>query len=108
MSISNLPDYGFIHRLEELSFVDAIWLYGSRARGDNFERADIDLAVVCPKAAPEDWSRVLEIVEDADTLLNIDCVRYDQLKPGDSFRKSIDREKQVLFSRASLGVVLNG
>ena len=54
-----MKQYGFIEKLKELPFVDAIWLYGSRARGDFQDRSDIDLAIVCPKASDEDWQRVL-------------------------------------------------
>jgi predicted nucleotidyltransferase len=92
--IPHLP-YRFIEQLKALPFVEAIYLYGSRARGDNPERADIDLAIDCPTASREEWSQVMEIVEDADTLLHVDCVRLDQLSEG-RFRDNIERDKVPL------------
>jgi uncharacterized protein len=38
-----------------------------RARGDNTERADIDLAIVCPEAKEAEWLRLIAIIETADT-----------------------------------------
>ncbi len=99
MNIPGLPDYAFLHRLEALPFVDAVWLYGSRARGDNFARADIDLAVLCPHASREDWRQVLDLVEEADTLLHIDCVRFDTLQIHDELRDSIVTDHVELFHR---------
>ncbi len=41
-------DYQFIERLKNLPFVDEIWLFGSRARGDHKKKSDINIAIVCP------------------------------------------------------------
>jgi predicted nucleotidyltransferase len=50
-----LAHYAFIDRLQALPFIEAIYLFGSRARGTERERADIDLAIVCPMAGMRDW-----------------------------------------------------
>jgi predicted nucleotidyltransferase len=42
-----LTDYHFLQEIAALDVVDAIYLFGSRARGDNRERSDIDIAVLC-------------------------------------------------------------
>jgi len=97
-----LTDYTFLRRLAALAFVDAIWLYGSRARGRHAPRADIDLAVHCPHAGPAEWQQVLDIVEDADTLLSIDCVRFDALAEGDPLRRAIESEHRVLYEKATV------
>lgn len=91
--------YEFLDRLKALPFVDALYLYGSRARGDNAQRSDIDLAVACPSATDEDWLQVLDIIGDADTLLRIDCVRLDTLKDGDGLRRNILAQAKVLYER---------
>lgn len=70
--------YIFIKKIKQMPFVEKIILFGSRARGDQSSRSDIDLAIVCPKADVYEWNTVLEIVEQADTLLMIDCVRFDK------------------------------
>lgn len=69
----NVKDYKFFQKLEALPFVEKIWLYGSRARNDARDRSDIDLAIECPHATFWDWQKALDIIEDADTLLKIDC-----------------------------------
>lgn len=92
-------DYRFIERLKALPFVQAIYLYGSRARGTHRQRADIDIAVNCPGANSVQWQQVQDIVDDADTLLEIDCLRLDQ-EPADSLlRRNIERDKKVLYER---------
>ena len=97
-----MKPYLFIEKLNGLPFIESIWLYGSRARGDFQERSDIDLAIVCPKATDEDWQRVLSIIEDADTLLKIDCVRFDTV--GGLLREEILRHKKVLYERKGVYV----
>ena len=63
------------------------------------ERSDIDLAILCPGATAAEWARVLDIIEEADTLLSIDAVRLDELGMGDPLRAAILRDRQVLFER---------
>lgn len=93
--MDKLKKYKFIEQLKSLPFVDEVWLYGSRARGDNKERSDIDLAIVCPKATDQNWYDLLDVIENADTLLEIDCVRFDKLKDSE-FKKRIKQEKVKL------------
>ena len=96
-----LPDYTFIDRLKALRFIEAIYLFGSRARRTQHERSDIDLAIVCPTAGIREWQTVLDIVDNADTLLHVDCVRLDA-EPADSpLRQQIEHERVTLFVRES-------
>lgn len=70
--------YHFIDRLKALPFVKEVYLFGSRARGDNRPRSDIDLAVrMLPSHGPYDWLKVVDIIDEADTLLEIDCVNLN-------------------------------
>ncbi|MCW7554545.1 nucleotidyltransferase domain-containing protein [Endozoicomonas gorgoniicola] len=92
-----LTDYQFLQQLSALPFVEALYLFGSRARGDARERSDIDLAVFCPTASDNEWLQVLAIVEQADTLLTIDCVRFDAEPAGSTLRAAIEQDKQVLY-----------
>lgn len=94
-----LNSYRFIRQLTELDFIEQIWLFGSRARGDNQERSDIDLAIVCPNATKEDWHKVTYIINQADTLLNIDCVKFDEHILTIEFVKNILKDKKVIYMK---------
>lgn len=95
----NVIDYRFFQKLEKLPFVKKIWLYGSRARDECWERSDIDIAIECPDATFLDWQKVLDIIENADTLLKIDCVRLDELKELSPFKENILEDAKLLFQR---------
>lgn len=69
---------GFIQEIKKLAFVEQIILFGSRSRGSAGKFSDIDIAVICPSATIQEWNMILDIVENAKTLLSIDCVRYDK------------------------------
>lgn len=97
--VIDIKKYSFLKRLEDLPFVEGILLFGSRARGDNRMRSDIDLAIICPTATDADWFKVLEIIENADTLLEIDCVRFDKLTDSHLLKKSILDSNVVLYKK---------
>ena len=88
--------YRFIKELSLLDFVDEIWLFGSRARGDNQARSDIDLAILCPKATETDWLKVTNIIENADTFLKIDCIRFEKNRLSPEFYQNILKDKKVI------------
>ncbi len=97
MDSKNIP-YQFINKLKELKFIDEIWLYGSRARGDQQERSDIDLVIVCPEASKDEFLDVLKILDEKDTLLQVDIIRFDEIKDI-QFKKRIEKEKIVLYKK---------
>lgn len=92
----NIKNYKFIDKLKELPFVDEVWLFGSRARGDNQDRSDIDIAIICPKATDKDWLQIRQIIDEADTLLKIDCIRFNKKYISDDFYNNILEDKVVL------------
>lgn len=75
---NNIGKYKFIKKLKDLPFVQKVILFGSRARGSNQPRSDIDLALVCPDITIPQWHQVLDVVENADTLLEIDCLQFEK------------------------------
>ena len=83
--------------LSQVSTVEAVMLFGSRARGDHWERSDIDLAVVCPNASREEWHKMIDVVDDARTLFKIDLVRFDDAP--ESMKKEILSEGIPLYER---------
>ena len=96
-----LTDYHFLQEIAALDVVDAIYLFGSRARGDNRERSDIDIAVLCPRATKKDWLSILNIVENADTLLMIDCIRLDEELTTSPLYQQIEEDKKLIYERAA-------
>lgn len=78
--------------------MEAIYLFGSRARGDEQAKSDIDLAILCPHASERDWLNIVDIVDKADTLLKIDCIRLDNL-PNEQLKAEIERDKVVLYEQ---------
>jgi uncharacterized protein len=91
--------YDFFRHLKALPFVETIWVFGSRARGDNQDRADIDIAVSCPQATQSEWLQLMDIIENADTLLKIDCVRIDELDDSSDVRKAILKEGIKIYEK---------
>ena len=87
----------FFQTLKALPYIEKIILYGSRARGDARERSDIDLAIVAPHAHPSDWLAVIDILDEADTLLKIDSIRYDALPTDSPLKMAIDNEGVILY-----------
>jgi predicted nucleotidyltransferase len=86
-------------RLARHPAVERVWLFGSRARGDNFERSDIDLAVEAPSMRPYDWLKIKSDFEDeAPTLLLIDLVRWEEAE--EDLREQIRDEGIVVYERA--------
>ena len=79
--------------------MEAIYLFGSRARRDNRKRSDIDIAINCPSASDKDWNQILDIIESADTLLKIDCVRLDQLSYSNSLKANIIQESKTIYKK---------
>jgi len=94
----DITKYNFINKLKELPFVEAIYLYGSRARGDNSQKADIDLAILCPNADSFEWYNIMDIIENADTLLEIDCLRLDEQKDK-KMLENINRDKVIIYEK---------
>ena len=97
---NSIVHYKFLKKIADLRVVDEIWLYGSRARGDNAERSDIDITILCPNASESEWNLITDIIEDADTLLEIDCVRFDELEEDAKIRLNILRDKKVSPTKA--------
>lgn len=98
--LKRIAKYDFIAKLKALSYIDAIYLFGSRARGDFRHDSDIDIAIACPSASDMQWHTIEEIIENADTLHAIDCVRYDSIQDK-KYLNNIDHDKHAIFVRES-------
>lgn len=74
--------------------VEKVILFGSRARGDNKERSDIDLAIEGGNAT----LFAVEADEKIQTLLMFDIVDLGGFVQ-DELRQSIEREGKVIYEK---------
>lgn len=81
-----------IIKIAKKNAIKKVILFGSRARGDNSERSDIDLAV--SGGNPLDF--YCDVEEEAWTLLMFDVVDLDRTI-SDELRAEIDRDGVVLY-----------
>ena len=95
----NLCSLNFFQQLSQLTCIEKIIVFGSRARNDAQPRSDIDLALVCPQASEKDWLTILGIIENADTLLKIDAIRFDTLSEKNPLKEKIKQEGIVLYAK---------
>jgi len=92
----NLPD----RILRELSFlakkysVTKIILFGSRARGTNTERSDIDIAVYGGDFEHFYW----DVKENVPSLLMFDVVQADE-KISDELKQEIERDGITIYEK---------
>lgn len=92
------PEARVVAVLARFPEVERVYLFGSRARRDHAPRADIDLAVSCPRADAGQWARIAEAVEDqAETLLPIDLVRLEDAAP--DLRDRVLAEGRLIHER---------
>lgn len=81
-----------IIRIAKKNAIKKVILFGSRARGDNFERSDIDLAV--SGGNPLDFQYDLE--EEAWTLLMFDVVNLNR-EVSEELQAEIRRDGVILY-----------
>lgn len=91
-------EYDFFKHLTALPYIEAIYVYGSRMRGDADKRSDLDLAISCPEATEEEWQHIMSIIERAVFLLRVDCRRMDTL-PDDAFKEYLLRTRVPVYVR---------
>ncbi|MBI1326693.1 MAG: nucleotidyltransferase domain-containing protein [Alphaproteobacteria bacterium] len=96
---AGLEHYKLFDTWAALSFIDSIYIYGSRARGDFLPHSDIDIAINCPTASAEDWLMLESMAENAPILHKMHLQRYDSLEEG-LFKDQIDKYKKVLYAKA--------
>lgn len=87
-----------IARLARLPEVTRAMVFGSRGRGDNARRADIDLAVSCPGVDERRWAEIEADIQEAETLLFIDAVRLEDA--AGEFLDAILRTGRTIYERS--------
>lgn len=59
-------------------WVSEVRVFGSRATGTARRASDIDLAISAPEATPNQWQHLIETLESAPIIYELDVVRIDQ------------------------------
>lgn len=78
---------------------DRIWIYGSRARGDEREFSDYDLAFDVPKKNATNWPGFsIETQDEAETLHKLDLVLFSSAK--NELREKILKEGVLLHEKS--------
>lgn len=95
--MNNNLDYQFIAKLKKLPYIQEIWLFGSRARGDYREKSDIDIAIVCNNSTDKEWDQIMDIIEDSDTLLKVDCIKFDKDKISQELYNNILKDRKIIY-----------
>ncbi len=82
---------------EETPALEAVYLFGSRARGDHRTDSDIDLAVDAPQMGVGDFIRLHQQVERLGLMYRVDMISL-QDKIDDRFAGFIARDRRVLWA----------
>ncbi len=86
-----------VNTITETKAVEKIILFGSRARGDEEEKSDIDIAIICPNIADMEWFDLCDRIENTHTLLEINVIKFDTA--GKELQNKILEEGIVLYER---------
>ncbi|MEI8323805.1 MAG: DEAD/DEAH box helicase family protein [Betaproteobacteria bacterium] len=81
---------------EHTSGVERVWIYGSRARGDQRESSDIDLIIDAPGFAQSDFSSLWVRIQDEGLIYRVDVAHW-QTVGGAEFRGHVERDRQVFW-----------
>lgn len=88
-----------ICEFEKYDTVERAVLFGSRARGDNTERSDYDIAVYGNLSQREITELSLSCDDELPTLHKIDLVFMQRQNPSD-FTANIEREGIIIYDKA--------
>lgn len=74
-------------------------LFGSRARGDSTQKSDYDIAFILPGMTDDTKNKILNELEDIDTLYKIDAVFLESIDGDDELTKNIRKDGIVLMDK---------
>ncbi len=76
--------------------LDAVWIYGSRARGSHRHESDIDLAVDAPAMVDAEFLRLKNRIDDLELIHRLDVVHVQGIV-GDALRQQIERDRKIFW-----------
>ena len=72
-------------------------IFGSRARGDNAAKSDIDLCVYAPTMSKREFTRFKLSLDDLPILHHIDVVHFESID--EKLKANILRDEKLLFEK---------
>lgn len=88
--------YRQIVEIAKRNVAQKVVLFGSRARGDNGPKSDIDLAIY----GCENFSVLVDQMnEELWSLLQLDIINMDDLNVSEELKKEIERDGVVLYDK---------
>lgn len=85
--------------------MDKVMLFGSRARGDHKDHSDYDIAFVKNDIEKEVKYRILEEIDELDTLHKIDIIFLSNMEGVEPIIESIRRDGVILMDKYNSKVV---
>jgi predicted nucleotidyltransferase len=82
--------------LRQFPSVREVRVFGSRATGSARRASDLDLAIFAPNATAWEWSDLVEALEEAPIIYELDLVRLDET-PNGRLRERIEREGITVY-----------
>ena len=89
----------FIRQVAKKYDTKNVFLFGSRARGDNNEKSDYDIAFVSHSLTQEEKIQIKESISEFDTLHKIDLIFLKNLCGSDELTKNILKDGISLMSK---------
>jgi predicted nucleotidyltransferase len=89
-----------IYEFQELSFVERIILFGSRAFGDHDDRSDIDLALL-GAISRKQWTHLRERAYHYNTLYWVSIVHWNRNPP--ALQRRILETGVIIFDKKAAG-----
>ena len=86
-----------VRLFDEAPSLEAVYLFGSRARGDHRAESDIDLAVDAPQMSAAEFSGLQGRLEALGLMYRVDLVRL-QDKIDERFAGFIERDRRVFWA----------
>jgi predicted nucleotidyltransferase len=78
--------------------VEAVWLYGSRARGDHSNYSDIDLAILAPSLKDGGFGKIFCDFDDLPIVYPMDILHWEKTQKT-ALREEILADHKVLYTR---------
>jgi len=76
--------------------VRAVWLYGSRARGEAHPGSDIDLAISAPEMSDAEFARLWDAIDASPVAFKMDVLHWERLD-NPALRAQILQDRVLLY-----------